>query len=112
MSHPGHLKPGRRFFFRRCRGREWGGRLGLADGDREESRHCPELGLQFDGARGGVEMMVLDGAPVDDFELAQQHVQVAAVVGGEGRLDFTDAGADGFRFEQPRVSNVSAYGTN
>lgn len=47
--------------------------------------------------------MVLNGAPVDDFELAEQHVDVAAVVGGEPRLDITDAGADAFRFEQPRA---------
>lgn len=64
-------------------------------------RHSPELGLQFDGAGGGGEVVVLDGAAIDDFELAEKHVHVAAVAGGEVRLDFPDAGADAVRPQQP-----------
>ena len=48
-------------------------------------------------------------------KLSEEHVYIAAVVGGAGRLDFPDAGADAVRLQQPvalflgRLARVAGF---
>ena len=39
-----------------------------------------DAGLDFDGAGGGVEVVVFVGALIDGLELAQQNVRLQAVI--------------------------------
>lgn len=53
-----------------------------------------DAGLDFDGAGGGVELVVFVGALIDGLEFAQENVGIQAIIARQHGADFGDAGPD------------------
>ena len=75
----------------------------------------PKPGLQLDTARGGVEVVVLDGAAVDVLELADQRLGVAGLVAAGLGVERPDAVPDAVGAQHPvalvlgRLARVSGF---
>jgi hypothetical protein len=82
-----------------------GGRLPVSGGAHTrclcDQTDAAQLRLQFDRSRGRGEMMVVDGEPINHFELTEQDVVVSAVRFRRFALNFGNAGNDARMPEQP-----------
>jgi hypothetical protein len=82
-----------------------GGRLPVSGGAHTrclcDQTDAAQLRLQFDRSRGRGEMMVVDGEPINHFELTEQDVDVSAVRFRRFALNFGNAGNDARMPEQP-----------
>ena len=57
-------------------------------------RQSRQLGLYLDGADGGVKLMIFQRPQIDDFQLADEGFDIAAVIFGQADMDLADVFLD------------------